>query len=518
MTPSRRAIEQLLRSWGLPREWGEASHHQLGRVVRKISLANGGRIQQDVPLSQGAYDWFFVYTVATAVARAMRLRAEQLGEVPTIPYRMVPAGRPRSPFAFVETRRPAPRVDVNRATVGTLAKLEGLDSDSARKIIAHRRAHGPFSDLSSLGELVGEDALRRLQHHVFVGNGADQTGLSLRERRFRRDPSFRNHIAVLVERGVIAEEDQDFELKAVNELEEIAARLRAERHPSGSPGRVTPASEILWRRRIDGWARRRRRRACRDVVGAALLDGSQYPRFVIAALAEARETVRVVMFYIAQATGGRRRHPIDSLLAELVNAVHRGVDVRVIIDKDEEGDVFNSRRINRDAFRFLVAHGIPVVFTSVNRVIHSKVVVIDHRHVIAGSHNWTAGSFFHYDDKSLYIDSEELAESVERRFNRLWRQGSSWVPVRDRILPELQPELARLQSRELVTVEDFLEASATDEQRVSLSRVAEVPLQKIERGRAKLLYLDLMERLEPLRRSIPKRITALEQAKDRLGS
>ena len=58
-----------------------------------------------------------------------------------------------------------------------------------------------------------------------------------------------------------------------------------------------------------------------------------------------------------------------------------------------------------------------------DKLLHSKVIVIDDRTVVLGSHNWTAGSYFGFDDLSFLISSEEICRQQRRRFNELWRRG-----------------------------------------------------------------------------------------------
>jgi phosphatidylserine/phosphatidylglycerophosphate/cardiolipin synthase-like enzyme len=59
-----------------------------------------------------------------------------------------------------------------------------------------------------------------------------------------------------------------------------------------------------------------------------------------------------------------------------------------------------------------------------NRLLHSKYLVIDHELVVIGSHNWSKGSYFDFDDLSLVIQSGELAAALETRFDTLWATGS----------------------------------------------------------------------------------------------
>ena len=84
--------------------------------------------------------------------------------------------------------------------------------------------------------------------------------------------------------------------------------------------------------------------------------------------------------------------------------------VSVTLDLDRPGDVFGSRLVNRAAFDCLKSGGVDVAWDRPERLTHTKLLIVDGRDVLDGSHNWTAGSLYAYDDKSLVVRSEALAE------------------------------------------------------------------------------------------------------------
>jgi phosphatidylserine/phosphatidylglycerophosphate/cardiolipin synthase-like enzyme len=52
-------------------------------------------------------------------------------------------------------------------------------------------------------------------------------------------------------------------------------------------------------------------------------------------------------------------------------------------------------------------------------------VVIDGTEVIIGSHNWSAGSYFQFDDASVLVTSLNLAAEMSQRFETLWQMAST---------------------------------------------------------------------------------------------
>jgi phosphatidylserine/phosphatidylglycerophosphate/cardiolipin synthase-like enzyme len=73
------------------------------------------------------------------------------------------------------------------------------------------------------------------------------------------------------------------------------------------------------------------------------------------------------------------------ILAALVRAKARGVDVAVLLDKSDE-------RGKRAGLSAMLDAGIPVAIDRVGGIAHVKAIVIDRRLVIGGSYNYTASA------------------------------------------------------------------------------------------------------------------------------
>jgi phosphatidylserine/phosphatidylglycerophosphate/cardiolipin synthase-like enzyme len=81
--------------------------------------------------------------------------------------------------------------------------------------------------------------------------------------------------------------------------------------------------------------------------------------------------------------------------------------------------------INRAAARLLRDAGVGVRFDSRERLLHSKAVSIDDSLLVTGSHNWTTGSYFEFDDLSLVLRASALATQFRERFDALWATGEA---------------------------------------------------------------------------------------------
>jgi cardiolipin synthase A/B len=98
--------------------------------------------------------------------------------------------------------------------------------------------------------------------------------------------------------------------------------------------------------------------------------------------------------------------------AALARAVQRGVDVKVVIA--ESADVLgNINRATCDMLMQLTGAPQNLSIVLVPRMVHSKVVVIDHRWSDVGSANFTPLSHGVYDEINLYADCEPFARALE---------------------------------------------------------------------------------------------------------
>jgi len=114
-------------------------------------------------------------------------------------------------------------------------------------------------------------------------------------------------------------------------------------------------------------------------------------------------------------------HPTRNLLDALIQAQARGVEVKVILDRDRPRDPYLSTVINSAAKSYLERGGVSCRFDREQTLMHLKFVIVDKAISVIGSHNGSAGSFFHYDDISLVVDGERLAEQLTTRFDSLWK-------------------------------------------------------------------------------------------------
>ncbi|MEO0459804.1 MAG: phospholipase D-like domain-containing protein [Myxococcota bacterium] len=155
-------------------------------------------------------------------------------------------------------------------------------------------------------------------------------------------------------------------------------------------------------------------------VTPAILDDESYLAHLTELLSGASSRVDVAMFYIAMPGPG---HPTRALMEQLVSAKARGVIVRVLVDRDRDDDPYGSSLINADAVSFLAENGIQIRVDAPDRLLHSKFVVADEAWAVLGSHNWTAGSYYRYQDSSIALMGGAMPQRLHERFDVPWQRG-----------------------------------------------------------------------------------------------
>ncbi|MEN3009506.1 MAG: phospholipase D-like domain-containing protein [Candidatus Bipolaricaulaceae bacterium] len=110
--------------------------------------------------------------------------------------------------------------------------------------------------------------------------------------------------------------------------------------------------------------------------------------------------------------------PSTRLLGELAQAAQRGRSVRLLCEGGEGGEVGAANRLSG---AWLSVHGVDVRLDPVNITMHAKALVVDGRHLLVTSANWTySGLAKNVEAGVLFLGTPELAGLFARRFQELW--------------------------------------------------------------------------------------------------
>lgn len=111
-----------------------------------------------------------------------------------------------------------------------------------------------------------------------------------------------------------------------------------------------------------------------------------------------------------------------SIIAAIIDARRRGVDVTVILDK-------TSPRARGEGADDVAAAGIPVFVDNKPKIAHNKVMVIDGATVITGSFNFTISAQCCNAENLLVLRSPELASAYAANFMRRQAVSVAYRPA-----------------------------------------------------------------------------------------
>ena len=141
-------------------------------------------------------------------------------------------------------------------------------------------------------------------------------------------------------------------------------------------------------------------------------------RGVIPLIKDAKKSIDVSIFFLTH----------KNISKELVAAKNRGIDVRVIIDATSASNGYSKHQYLRD-------NGISLKVENWGGKMHMKSAIIDSKHLIMGSMNWTSAGESKNDENTLIIRNAKDAKNYQEFFNLLWSSiDDKWL--RDDPLPE----------------------------------------------------------------------------------
>ncbi|RKG65496.1 hypothetical protein D7V80_23165 [Corallococcus sp. CA054B] len=416
----------MVRGWSEQLRWEPGELDRATGLLVELSRAHGGELVLDEEPSEDFARQFALRRTQEVLQRRMNRYARALEEgAASERYSRPMRGASDTPaLPFVTPHEWVDALEVNTASVKELEALPGLGQVLAERIVSHRRAQGPFPTLESLlrVEGLGVKALEQLRGRILLEE-RPPVFRSKAQEAFLQEPSFARYVQwVAASAGSFLWHPARGQGPVAQVLVELEETLRdAREHPHGVARRLGATRASVARTEQERLERAQAH--AEDASGAVrtgvLLRQGQYPEFVERLLSGATRSVRVVLFFFRYVDA---KYPTHGLLQQLIAAHERGVDVQVILDQDAKGDVYHSHIINQPAFQALKARKVPVRYDAASRLTHSKLVLVDGRHLVMGSHNWTLSSFTRYDETSLYLDSEPLGTRLEERFRTLWTE------------------------------------------------------------------------------------------------
>ena len=131
--------------------------------------------------------------------------------------------------------------------------------------------------------------------------------------------------------------------------------------------------------------------------------GNAVIKGILPLIKEAKETIDVSIFFLTH----------NKISKALVAAKERGIRVRVILDSTAAKNGYSKHNYLRD-------NGIEVKVENWGGKMHMKAAVIDKKHVVVGSMNWTLAGEKKNDENTIIINSSKLGHQLSLFFKELW--------------------------------------------------------------------------------------------------
>jgi len=151
-----------------------------------------------------------------------------------------------------------------------------------------------------------------------------------------------------------------------------------------------------------------------------LLTNQDYLPSLIKAFDKAQREIFVSIFSFK--AGVHKNSYPDRILMHLAKAVKRGVDVKVILETTGKvNDELNTQ--NRQTGKLLEEKGVKVYFDSPRTTTHTKMIVIDEKVLILGSHNMTQSALRYNNEISIMLSSPDLAKGARNYMLKIIREA-----------------------------------------------------------------------------------------------
>ena len=157
-----------------------------------------------------------------------------------------------------------------------------------------------------------------------------------------------------------------------------------------------------------------------DNCPAVILTNENFLPALLKSIDEAQNEIFISIFSFK--AGEHKNSYPDRIVNHLAKAVKKGVKVYVILEKTQDkSDELNIQ--NRTTGKLLEEKGINVYFDSPNKTTHTKLIVIDQRLVLLGSHNFTQSALKYNNEISVLLEGPDLANNARNYMLKIIDEG-----------------------------------------------------------------------------------------------
>ena len=153
---------------------------------------------------------------------------------------------------------------------------------------------------------------------------------------------------------------------------------------------------------------------------AFLLINENYFPALLKVIDEAQSEIFMSIFSFK--AGVHKNSYPDIVLAHLARAVKRGIKVIVILE-NTGGHDYKLDAENQQTKQLLEEKGVKVYFDSLLQTTHTKLIVIDERLVLLGSHNLTQAALKYNNEISILLDRPDLAKRARNYMLKIIKEA-----------------------------------------------------------------------------------------------
>jgi len=135
--------------------------------------------------------------------------------------------------------------------------------------------------------------------------------------------------------------------------------------------------------------------------------GKQFPKIIIPKIDEAKQSIKIIVFdwrWYANDPG----NPVQLFNQALVRAVRRGVVVKAVANFP-------------DIVKTLQAVGVEAKKLTTKNLVHAKMIIVDEKIVVVGSHNISVPAFTTNYEVSTMFEDEQAAKEYSQFFDSVWQ-------------------------------------------------------------------------------------------------
>ena len=144
-----------------------------------------------------------------------------------------------------------------------------------------------------------------------------------------------------------------------------------------------------------------------------LLKNEEYMPKAIEIISKAQEKINISTFKLERNEKPKGRKSME-IFPKLVAALERNVKIRILVHWNPERR--GVPKTNFSAGKWLAEKGIDVRFLTGERCCHAKIISVDKKIAIIGSHNWSIRSLCANFEMSLLTESQKEIQRIDEIF------------------------------------------------------------------------------------------------------